>query len=212
MVQHLLLGDLGPLAIVCGLSGPVLRPLLARLPARRLRALAHPVPAVIAWAAILFLWHAPPLYQAALTHDTVHALEHASFFWGGVLMWAAVVETLPGPLWFGNGWRALYVLVVRTAGAILASVFIWAGRPLYPRYAAGEHLAHTAPLTDQRIGGLIMFTEGGIVTLLVFAWLFLRWNRETERRQALLDAGHDPRAARRAARYGRSPLARSTGP
>ena len=29
MVQHLLLGDLGPLFIVAGLAGPILRPLLS---------------------------------------------------------------------------------------------------------------------------------------------------------------------------------------
>ena len=51
-----------------------------------------------------------------------------------------------------------------------------------------------------------MFTEGAIVTLVVFAWLFLRWTREAELRQSLLDRGHDPRAAVRAARYGRRRL------
>ena len=53
-----------------------------------------------------------------------------------------------------------------------------------------------------------MFTEGGIVTLVVFGFLFVRWTREAELRQRLLDEGHSARDATRAARYGRSPLAR----
>jgi hypothetical protein len=47
------------------------------------------------------------------------------------------------------------------------------------------------------------------VTLAAFAWLFLRWTREAELRQGLLDDGAPPAAAARAARYGRSALARA---
>jgi hypothetical protein len=52
-----------------------------------------------------------------------------------------------------------------------------------------------------------MFTEGGIVTRLLFGFLFIRWTREAELREQLIDEGHDPVAAARAARYGRSALA-----
>ena len=207
MAQHLLLGDIGPLLVVLGLGGPLLRPLLNLPGIGRLRALAHPLVALPLWIANLYLWHTPALYQAALRHDAVHALEHALFFATGALMWAAVVEPVPGPVWFGNGWKAVYTLVVRTAGAILANVFIWAG-PIYTSYAAGEREWGISATTDQTIGGAIMLIEGSIVTLLVFGWLFLRWTREAELRQRLIDAGSDDEAAARAARYGRSALAR----
>ncbi len=42
MSQHLLLGDLAPLCFVAGLTGPVLRPVLALKPVERLRFLTHP--------------------------------------------------------------------------------------------------------------------------------------------------------------------------
>ena len=209
MVQHLLIGDLAALALVLGLNGAILRPVLALPLVSRLRALAHPVLALALWSANLFLWHLPGLYQAALAVGPVHALQHVLFLTTGALMWAAVVEPLPGPVWFGTGPKAIYVLVVRTAGAVLASVFIWAGRPFYPWYATGEARSGIAPVTDQTIGGLIMFVEGSVVTLVAFGWLFLRWLREAELRQTLLDSGHDRRAAARAARYGRSELARA---
>jgi putative membrane protein len=207
MAQHLLLGDLGALAVVLGLDGAILRPVLAFPPIRRLRFLAHPLVALPLWVANLYVWHLPVLYQSALAHDAVHALQHQLFFLTGVLMWAAVVEPLPGPAWFGTGWKTLYVLVVRTAGAVLANVFIWSAHPFYDRYASGEHQAGISPIRDQTIAGAIMFIEGTVVTLAAFAWLFLRWTREAELRQGLVDSGHDPDAAERAARYGRSPLA-----
>jgi putative membrane protein len=191
MAQHLLLGDLAPLLVVLGLDGRILRPVLAFRAIRSLRVLAHPLVALPLWALNLCAWHTPALYGAALNHDLVHALEHAMFFACGALMWAAVVEPLPGPRWFGTAWKAAYVLAVRTVGAILATAFLWAGRPIYSAYS----------LDDQRIAGGIMLTEGAIVTLIAFAWLFLRWTREAEARQSLLDAGADPVLAARAGRY-----------
>jgi putative membrane protein len=207
MVQHLLLGDLAALALVLGVTGPILRPVLALPGIGRLRVLAHPLVALPLWAVSLYAWHLPALYQAALAHPAVHGLEHLCFFATGVLIWVAVVEPLPGPAWFGSGAKAAYVLVVRTLGAALASIFIWAGQPLYPDYAAGERLWGISPTTDQAIGGAIMFVEGATVTLVVFAWLFLRWTRESELRQALLEGGHQYRVASRAARFGRRRLA-----
>jgi putative membrane protein len=207
MVQHLLIGDIAPLLFVVGLSGPVLRPLLAGVPFGRLRHLASPLVALPLWVLVFYAWHLPVLYEAALDDQALHTLEHALFLGAGLAMWAAVIEPLPGPAWFGSGAKAAYVLVVRTFAAMLASVFIWAGHPFYPGYATGERLWGISPLADQQIGGAIMFVEGGLVTLVVFAWLFLRWTAEAELRQSLLDAGADPRVATRAARYGRRALA-----
>jgi cytochrome c oxidase assembly factor CtaG len=129
------------------------------------------------------------------------------FFAAGALFWAAVLEPLPGPAWFGDGWKALYVLVVRVIGMALANVFIWSGHVFYGAYRVREARFGIAPLTDQRIAGLVMFTEGGIVTLVAFAVMFLRWQRAAELRQSLLDRGADPRAAQRAARYRRRSVA-----
>lgn len=171
MVQHLLTGDLAAYCVVKGLTGPLLRPLLALPFAGRLRVLAHPLVALPLWALTLCAWHLPPLYEAALVHPALHALQHTLFFLSGALMWAAVLSPLPGPAWFGNGAKVAYVLAVRTIGAALANVFIWADRPLYDWYGT--------PLSDQVTGGAIMFTEGSLVTLLVIAWLFLEWMQES---------------------------------
>jgi putative membrane protein len=203
-----MLGDIAPLLIVIGLTGPILRPVLAARPVQRLRFLAHPLVALPLWAVNLYVWHVPALYEAALRHDAVHALEHALFFGTGALMWAAVIEPLPGPAWFGNGPKAIYVLVVRTLQGVLANAFIWANDGFYGFYAAGERRSGVSPATDQTIGGAIMFVEGAVVTLIVFAWLFLRWTQEAEVAQRLVDSGHDPGQSARAARYGRSALAR----
>src|SRR5207237_5925238 len=87
MLQHVILGDLGPLALVAGLSGPILRPVLALRPVNALRFLAHPLVALPLWTIDLYVWHLPFLYQAALHHDSIPALEHLLFFTCGRLTW-----------------------------------------------------------------------------------------------------------------------------
>ena len=49
-----------------------------------------------------------------------------------------------------------------------------------------------------------MMIEGSLVTIAALAWLFLRLAQEGELRQELLERGLDPRAVRRAVRYGRA--------
>jgi cytochrome c oxidase assembly factor CtaG len=212
MVQHLLLGDIAPLFVVLGLTGAILRPLLALRWIRPLRILSHPLVALPLWMVNLYLWHVPALYQAALRHDNIHALEHFCFFLFGVLMWAAVIEPLPGPAWFGNGWKALYTLAVRTAGTVLAMVLLWENHALYSYYAAVQRGTGISTVSDQRMAGAVMFIEGSVVTMLAFAWLFIRFIRELEIRQRLLESDLDAALAQRAARYGRSARIRDVIP
>ena len=102
----------------------------ARDPAVRQAARAHaPLVALPVWAVNLYVWHVPFLYQAALHHSAVHALEHILFFTCGALMWSPVVETLPQPAWFGTGWKLGYVAIVRLIETVLGNVFIWSSPP-----------------------------------------------------------------------------------
>jgi putative membrane protein len=203
MTQHVLLGDLAPLALLGGLTGPIMRPALRFL--YPLRFLANPLVALPLWAVNLYVWHLPFLYEAAVRHDVVHALEHFCFFTGGLIMWLPVLETLPAPEWFGTGAKLGYIAVVRVVETILGNIFFWAGSVFYPGvYEHRQHLWGLSPLADQGIAGAVMMIEGSIVTLVALAWLFLRMASEGELRQQLLESGHDPRSVRRAVRYGRA--------
>ena len=138
MLQHVLIGDLAPLCLLAGLTGPMLRPVLALRPVERLRVLANPVVALPIWAANLYLWHLPFLYEARVQHSAVHALEHICFFTGGVIMWLPVLETLPAPEWFGTGPKLGYIAAVRLVETVLGNVFVWSGTVFYGVYARGD--------------------------------------------------------------------------
>jgi cytochrome c oxidase assembly factor CtaG len=204
MGEHLLIGDIATLLLVLGLTKSLLQPVLAIPFLGRLQVLAHPAVALPLWALNLGLWHLPFAYQGALHHDAVHALEHLCFLSAGVIMWAPVLEVLPAPDWFGSGAKMGYVAVVRLYETALANVFLWAGTVVYPYYDRGEELWGISPEGDQALAGAVMMIEGSLVTLAALAWLFLRLAREGELRQELLERGLDPRAVRRAVRYGRA--------
>jgi putative membrane protein len=206
MSQHLLMGDLGALLIVLGLTGPVLQPLLANRWLGWMRHLAHPLVALPLWAVDLYVWHIPVLYQGAVAHSSVHALQHACFIGFGVLMWMPLVGPLPQPRWFGIPAKIGYLIGVRFTGIVLGNVLMWSNSVFYPDYAAGEAKWHISAVTDQSIAGVIMMVEGGFVTLGVLSWLFLQWAQQDTERQRLLDLAEsrgvplsDARAARAAA-------------
>jgi cytochrome c oxidase assembly factor CtaG len=187
MVEHLLLGDLGALLLVLGLTAPLLAPVLRIGMFDRLRGLSHPAIAFPLWAADLYIWHLPTLYEAALRHPTVHALEHVMFLAFGVNMWMCLLGPLPTPAWFGNLAKLLYVVAVRLTGAVLGNIFVWSGTVFYPYYLHGDSVHRISPLADQSVAGAIMMVEESILTLCLFCWLFLRTAREGEERQDLLD-------------------------
>jgi cytochrome c oxidase assembly factor CtaG len=209
MAQHIVIGDIASLFIVFGLTGPVIQPLLHMRPTRPLRKLATPIVALALWAVNLYAWHIPFFYQAAINHDLVHALEHASFLWFGTLLWFALIGPLPKPAWFA-GWGALvYIIGVRLIGAILGNVLIWSQTVFYPVYRATDGARGLNPLSDQNVAGGLMMVEEMILTTLLLGWLFFRFARQDEERQALLDLAAErgfelsEERATRAARSGR---------
>jgi putative membrane protein len=190
MVEHLLLGDIAALLIVLGLTGPLLAPILRIRVFDRLRALSHPAVAFPLWVIDLYVWHLPVLYQAALRHSGVHALEHAMFLGLGINMWMCLFGPLPTPPWFGNLSKLIYIIAVRLAGTILGNIFLWSGTVFYPYYIHGDATYHISPIADQNIAGAVMMVEESILTLGLFCWLFLRTARENDERQELLDFAH----------------------
>jgi cytochrome c oxidase assembly factor CtaG len=209
MAEHLLIGDFAALLMVIGFTGPLLAPVL-RLPyLGRLRVLSHPALAVTLWAVNFYVWHLPVLYQAALRHDPVHALQHASFLFFGIMMWMGLLGPLPKPQWFGNGARLVYIIVVRLLGTVLANAMIFAGTVFYPIYRSGDAHWHISPMADQITAAGVMMVEESLLTIGLFCWLFLKVARESEERQELLEYAEaqgielDERRAARAVAAGR---------
>lgn len=203
MLQHVLLAEVAAPLVVLGLTGPILRPLLAQPWVRRLEPLAHPLVAFPVWAGVLVFWHLPPMLDLALENQVVHNVQHLTFFASGVLFWAPFKEVLPAPRWFGTGAKALYLLGFWVVCLVFANVLWFSGTVFYDRYARSAPEWGVNALQDQANAGSVMMATGMLIALPLMVWLFFRMARESELRQALIEEGHDPESARRAVRYGR---------
>ncbi len=210
MAEHLLIGDIAALLLVLGFTGPLLAPLLRVHWINRLRVCTHPVVAVPVWGINFYVWHLPVLYQTALRHDPVHALEHATFLAFGIAVWMGLLGPLPKPQWFSNGARLVYIVAVRLIGTVLANVMIFAGTVFYPYYRGGDAHWHISQTADQITAAGVMMVEESLLTIGLFCWLFLKVARENDERQRLLDFAAaqgvelDERRAARAVAAGRS--------
>jgi putative membrane protein len=181
MLQHLLIGDVAPLLAVLGLGGALLRPPAGVALLGRLRLLAAPLLVIPLWAVNLFVWHVPALYDAALAHPALHALQHLLLFGCGVLLWGVLLGLVAVPGWYRAAARVATLAFVWLAGSILANVLLWAGHSFYTPYRRAPRLWGLSPVADQRLGGGLMMLEMSIVVVVVGVLLGVRWFEEGER-------------------------------
>ena len=193
MTQHLLLIDLAPILVLLGLTKVILRPATRRL--MRLEkaagALAHPVFAIGLYVVVMWIWHIPVLYDAALEHPVVHVLEHVLFSIAGGLYWWHLLSPIRARKRLGGMGPVMYMVSTKVLVGLLGVGLAFAPSAIYDFYERQPGYWGLSPGTDQAMGGLIMATEQSIVMGVALAYLFVRAleesNRRNEREERELD-------------------------
>lgn len=117
---------------------------------------------------VLWLWHAPAAYAAALSNDAAYWLMQASLFLSALAFWRAV-RCASAPA--GVGALLLAMMQMGLLGALLT----FAGAAVYaPHFATTQAWGFT-PLRDQQLGGLIMWAPASAVYLAAALALLGRW-------------------------------------
>lgn len=123
--------------------------------------MGHPASAFILSSACLWLWHIPALYDYALQHRIVHALEHLSFLLTFLLYWRPLVERRFGVVALkSNLCRAIYIIAGGMQGGLLGALITLSNHVDYTAYLFDRPASAAAVLADQRIGGAIMWFSG----------------------------------------------------
>lgn len=136
------------------------------------RFITHPLAAWFIHALVLWVWHAPPFFQASILDDTVHTWQHFSFLFAALLFWWALFHGRPRH--GGNGMAILYLLTTAMHTGVLGALLTFSQRVWYPVYAPFTPAWGLTPLEDQQLGGLIMWVPGGLAYLLAALWLAAR--------------------------------------
>jgi putative membrane protein len=187
MLQHILLGDLAPVLLLLALSRVIMRPATRRLVRveRALGRFAHPLTGLFLWFGLIYLWHIPALYDAAIDSELVHALEHASFFTAGVALWWPLIQPVPMRTRMTGMWPFAYIGAAKAGLAGLGLYLTWSHSIAYEHYATVPRIWGLTALEDQNVGGAMMMLEQSVVLLIAFVVLFVRMlgQSETEQRR-----------------------------
>lgn len=160
MVQHVLL-----LAVAAPLLGAGLPQL-----GRRRRWVRWAVATLTAQAAVMWAWHAPALYEAALRHEPVHALEHLSLLGTATAFWWALDVRRPA------GGAVAFVFTAALPGSALGAAMTLAGSAWYASYPS---------LSDQQLAGVVMWAFAGLAYVVAGAIVFAAWLARAEREARL---------------------------
>ncbi len=190
MTQHLLLMIVAPplllegapaIALVRGMPARIAKlivgPILRSSTVRRVFAwLTRPLVCWIAFVAATWGWHVPATFQLALRSDGWHVVEHACFFTTALMFWYPVIQPWPSAARWPRWAIVPYLLLADGQNTILAALFMFSNRLLYPLYASAPHVAGFTPMGDQIVAGAIMWVPGSIfylvpATLIMFQML-----------------------------------------
>lgn len=187
MAQHVVLLVIAPPLMVLGKP---FAPLIAALPPawRRplgtqiLRRLSRRPWRLLTWlpvaaslhSIVIWLWHVPLAFQAALENEFVHAIEHLSLLGSALLFWWSVIHAgRRGYSRYGSGILSLFLVAMHTK--LLGALIAFAPAPLYAAYANSSSPWGLSALEDQQLAGLIMLLPCEIIYLLTGLTLMAAW-------------------------------------
>lgn len=182
MVQHVLLLDIAPILLIGGLTKLILRPVTPRLHRLELSIgpFASPIFAVVAYVLLMWMWHLPAFYDAALEHPPIHVLEHITFLSIGFLYWWHLLSPIRSHMRFGGLSPVAYMISTKVFVGVLGIALTFATVPLYSFYENSPRHWGLSALDDQALAGAIMAIEQSIVMGIALAYLFIRALGESE--------------------------------
>jgi putative membrane protein len=202
VLEHLLLILIAPVLLLWG--APVRLALSASTPAARraiagllrsrtVHVLTRPACGFALFTGVVLGTHMTGAYEAALRNQTLHACEHAAYFWLGLLFLAPLLAADPIPHPPGAIVRFSWLMAAMVVMALPAGVFLFDGHVHYPFYVAPAHALHTSALADQGTAGVLMLVGGGVVMGVLAIVIAMGAMLAEERRQKRRDSYADLR-------------------
>jgi putative membrane protein len=163
--------------------------LVARLlPLRALRdatrGLLFTVACALGFNALVLIWHAGPLYEAANHSAPLHDLQALCFLVAGVLTWWPLLTPLDRHTRMSNPVQMLYLALESLPLDIFGAFAIFAGYAFYPTYV---HAPRVFPginaMGDQQFAGVLLAVPGNIIDIGLISVVFFLWIGGMERAQ-----------------------------
>lgn len=190
MAQHLFLIEIVPLLLLVGTPPEIMaRALKVPVIVHLERVLGNPWVAWPAGVLVLYVWHLPALYNAALANEEIHIVQHLSFLVSATIFWWPILSPVKAsrvsyPVAF------LYLMGAAIANTLLGIVVAYVPPSVYPHYANPpdprgilaliRNQWHLDRVSDQVLGGMLMWVPGGLVFAGVIFSILGRWYSESD--------------------------------
>ncbi|MSQ06035.1 MAG: cytochrome c oxidase assembly protein [Dehalococcoidia bacterium] len=200
-IQHALLRMIGPLLI---LLGAPMTPMLRGLPSWALRGgvrplvgnprvrrgyelLTNPVCTTTLYVGTLYLFQSPVLHNLALRSDAFHEVMHSAMLFTGMLFWWVVIDPKPHRSRLHYALRILYLGLGVIPNTLLGAFITFNSGLLYEAYGEVEQISRMSLLTDQQMGGLVLWVVGDMMNMMAAGIVMIMWYQremENDRRAA----------------------------
>lgn len=157
------------------------------LPTRRLREAGRDplftVIAIVLFNMLILVWHAGPLYEAALHNAGLHDLQLLTFLIAGVLTWWPLLTPADAHGRLSSPLQIVYLAAESLPLDVFGIFTIFAAGPFYVTYAMAPRLFGLSVIADQQLGGGILAVPGNIIDVIIMSLVFFGWVNQIERLQ-----------------------------
>ncbi len=181
MLQHLVETFVIPPLLLLGTPGWMIRPLVLSKPIKPIaRMFTKPVIAFLIFSAVFVTAHFPPVFDRMCRDEDFHIFLHLVFMAAGVILWWPILSPLPELPRLSYPAQILYLFLLMIPMTAVAAPITLATRVIYPWYTEGAHGWGLKPIDDQVLGGLIMWIGQGTYLMIVFTFIFYRWQQRED--------------------------------
>ena len=124
-------------------------------------ALTAPLIATLVHGLAIWLWHAPPLFEAALARAPVHWLQHFCFLFSALLFWWALFFSQASRRSYGAAIGHLFATAGHTG--LLGALLVFSRHIWFPMQGMGSLAWGLSPIEDQQLAGLVMWVPAGLI-------------------------------------------------
>ena len=142
--------------------------------------LTVPVGVTVAYNAAWWGWHLPAGYDASARQPLLYAAEVVTYLGGGILLWRQLIGSWPHTPVFAPVQRVMLLAGTTAAGTVLAMSLAFGSSVVYPAYRTPLHVHPLSVITDQQIGGGVLWTLALPAILLAGIALLTRWLNDEE--------------------------------
>jgi putative membrane protein len=177
MAQHELITLVAPPLLLIGTPGWMVRGLARRLPFQSaLHTAAYPIVAFALFNVLFSFAHVPTIYDALFSNEVLHRGTHIAFVLAAAIGWLPILSPVPDIIpRISQPAQMLYCFFQTIPGSLVGSLLTLADWVMYRHYGTRPLDFGISPVTDQQLGGLLMWVVAGTFFLVILTVIFFIW-------------------------------------